>query len=174
MADASIVGKLLDPPDRRSIGRADEVVRDILADPLLFDSVFRAMTDDEATVRMRSADAVEKVSRIRPELVHPYVDTLLVMASGVAQKEVRWHVAQLLGRVPLTPEQRDRAVTALVGYLSDDSSIVKTFAMHTLADLAERDQEVYAVVVPLIEGLSTTGTPAMRARGRKLLARHAQ
>ena len=57
----------------------------------------------------------------------------------------------------------------LLGYLEDPSSIVRTFSMQALADLASRDERLLAQVMPLIERLTRTGTPAMRSRGRKLL-----
>ena len=54
-------------------------------------------------------------------------------------------------------------------YLRDRSSIVKTFAMQALADLASQDASLRAQILPLLEELTAIGTPAMRARGRKLL-----
>jgi len=42
--------------------------------------VFAAISDDEPIVRMRAADAVEKITRVRPDLLRPYVDTLLATA----------------------------------------------------------------------------------------------
>jgi hypothetical protein len=56
-----------------------------------------------------------------------------------------------------------------MGYLEDESSIVRTFSMQALADLAVHDARLRSQVTPLIEGLTKTGTPAMRSRGRKLL-----
>jgi hypothetical protein len=47
---------------------------------------------------------------------------------------------------------------------------VKTFAMQGLADLAAKDAALKAKVLPLLKDLMEIGTPAMRARGRKLLA----
>ena len=43
--------------------------------------------------------------------------------------------------------------------------------MQALADLAEHDQQLRRRVLPLLAELTHTGTPAMRSRGRKLLAR---
>lgn len=48
--------------DLCSIGRAEEVVDDILRNPSLFAEVFEGMLHDDSCVRMRSADALEKVS----------------------------------------------------------------------------------------------------------------
>ena len=39
--------------DLRSIGRADEVVQDILENPALFGEVFEGMFNDDPRVRMR-------------------------------------------------------------------------------------------------------------------------
>ncbi len=48
--------------DRRSIGRVNEVVSDVINNAALFDSVFNGMLNDDPIVRMRAADAVEKVT----------------------------------------------------------------------------------------------------------------
>jgi hypothetical protein len=40
-----------------------------------------------------------------------------------------------------------------------------------LADLAEHDEQMRRWVLPLLAELTRTGMPAMRSRGRKLLAR---
>jgi len=154
--------------DRRSIGRSPEVVAHILADPALFDPVFDAIGDDDLLVRMRAADAIEKVSARRPELLRPHARRLLELGE-IEQREVRWHVAQMLPRVPLTAPQRRRAVALLETYLDDRSGIVRTWAMDALAQLAADDPDLRRRLLPLVRSATETGTPAMRARGRKLL-----
>jgi len=42
--------------DLRSIGRAEEVVQDILNNPVLFAEVFEGMLDNDLLVRMRSVN----------------------------------------------------------------------------------------------------------------------
>jgi len=63
--------------DLRSIGRADEVVEDIIKDPQLFKFVFEGMKHEEPIIRMRASDVVEKVTRERPEYLRPYKSMLL-------------------------------------------------------------------------------------------------
>jgi hypothetical protein len=155
--------------DRRSIGQSAKVARTIETHPAMFRAVFEAMRGPDPVVRMRAADAIEKATLAAPALLQPHTRELLGAVAAIDQKEVRWHVAQMLPRLHLTPRQRQRAVTILLGYLDDSSSIVKTFAMQALADLARRDDGLRVRVVPLLESLTTTGTPAMRSRGRKLL-----
>jgi hypothetical protein len=120
---------------------------------------------------MRAADAVEKASAINPNLLHPHKRTILKKIAGIPQQEVRWHVAQILPRLKVTPKERDHAVAILFDYLDDKSSIVKTFAMQALADFALNDSNLRKRVIPVLEFLTANGTAAMRARGRKLLAR---
>jgi hypothetical protein len=62
-------------------------------------------------------------------------------------------------------------VAILKEYLNSKSGIVKTFSMQALAEIAEQDISYRAELIPLLTTLTKTGTPAMRSRGRKLLAR---
>jgi hypothetical protein len=155
--------------DRRSIGKSNEVARVISRSPRLFALVFEAMLRDDCVLRMRAADAIEKAAAMRPELLQPFKAKLLRKVSTIKQQEVRWHVAQMLPRLRLTARQRDFAAAILFDYLEDKSSIVRTFAMQALAELAMQYGRLRSRVFPLLERLAVAGTPAMRSRGRKLL-----
>lgn len=157
--------------DRRSIGRSAEIVAEVLANPELFDVVFQGMAAPDPVVRMRCADVVEKATRNHPDWLAPYTTPLLTDLASSPQAEVRWHVAQLIPRLPLDPDQRAMAVALLSGFLTDDSRIVKTSAMQALADLALQDSDLRPAVINQLEVLTRTGSPAMRSRGRQLLAR---
>ena len=161
----------LDGGDRRSIGRSEEVVADVLADPTLFDVVFHGiLVDDNPLIRMRAADAVEKITVQHPEYLQSYKSLLLGDVAAIEQQEVRWHVAQMLPRLDLTDAERAQAVNILIGYLDDKSSIVKTFAMQALADLVGTDTALLPQVLAMIEVQIAGGSPAVQSRERKLLA----
>jgi HEAT repeat protein len=156
--------------DRRSIGPADEVAREISSDPKLFAQVFEAVFFPDPVVRMRAADAIEKATREHPQLLQPYKRKILKSMAAIDQQEVRWHVALMLPRLNLTATERDLAFSILLDYLESRSSILRTCAMQGLADLAAQDAKLRKRVVPLLESLAENGSAAMRARGRKLLA----
>lgn len=162
---------LLSGGDRRSIGRVDEVVADVLRDPSLFEQVLDGMLSDDPIVRMRAADAVEKITAQHPEYLQHYKEKLVKEVARIDQQEVRWHVAQILPRLELSSKEQATAVQILLGYLDDESRIVKTFSMQALAEFAERDASLRAHVIELLEELVETGSPAMKSRGRKLLQR---
>ncbi len=155
--------------DRRSIGNSNEVVADVIRDPSLFEPVFNGMLNDDPLIRMRSADAVEKISAKHPEYLQPYKEQLIKQVAKSEQQEVRWHVAQMIPHLDLTREEQTTVLEILYDYLHDKSNIVKTFSMQALADLAEKDINLRAKVIPLLEELTRTGSPSMKSRGQKLL-----
>jgi hypothetical protein len=93
------------------------------------------------------------------------------LAATAKQQEVRWHLAQLVSRLKLSPRERRQAADILAEYLRDASKIVKTFSMQALADIAAQDADLRGPIVERLEMLTRTGSPAMKSRGRKLLAR---
>lgn len=71
--------------DLRSKGKSEEVVSDILEQPFLFGKVFEGMLNDDPVVRMRAADAIEKVSRLHPEYLKGYKKKLIQEVSKIKQ-----------------------------------------------------------------------------------------
>ncbi|MGB7752683.1 MAG: hypothetical protein WCF88_14110 [Candidatus Acidiferrales bacterium] len=155
--------------DRRSISRSNEVAAHVLAHPANFRHLIKGLAADDPVVRMRAADAIEKITTRRPDLLRPYKRKLLAIASSTNQQEIRWHAALIIPRLELTTKERAVALDILFDYLRDKSSIVKTFAMQAIWDLAATDAKLKSQITPLIEELAQVGTAAMRARGRKIL-----
>ncbi len=157
--------------DRRSIGQANRVAALASADRAVFRLLIEALSHDSRVVRMRAADAIEKASVREKQWLQPFKIALLSLLNEASDRELRWHLAQIVPRLALSSHERQRAVESLKGYLRDSSSIVRTFAMQALADLAQDDQLLRSEVVELLRVSARAGTPAMRARGRVLLAR---
>jgi hypothetical protein len=96
---------------RRSIALSNQIARDISKNPKLFERVFAAILPLDSTVRMRAADANQKGTCNRPELIQPHKRAVLQHISLIKLDEVRGHVAQLLPRLQLARKQRSRAVS---------------------------------------------------------------
>ena len=157
--------------DRRSIGRANAVAAEAAADPRKLAVLVEGLMDADPVVRMRAADALEKATAAVPTRLDPHKQHLIALAAEARQQELRWHLAQMLPRLSLTLAERGRATAILRGYLDDRSAIVKTCALQGLADLAATDTALRAELTRLLRHYAKAGTPAMRARCRKLLAR---
>jgi hypothetical protein len=155
--------------DRRSIGRSDEVVALVLKKPSLFAELVHGLHATDPLVRMRAADAAEKVSLKRPDLLRPFKAELVRLLDEASEQELRWHLAQMVPRLPLTKRERLRAASALRHYLNDRSSIVKTCALQALAEIAATDESFLPETKALLQDSLRNGTAAMKARARKLL-----
>ena len=173
---AEIVSKLRGG-DRRSIGKVAEVVSAVHKKPDLFKDLVSGLFDKDPLVRMRAADAMEKVSLDHPEFLRPFKGKLFQLAKVTRQQELRWHLAQMIPRLKLTPKETGTAKDIFFGYLEDKSKIVVTFSMQALADLAIKEADVSTRVIRAIEKLAITGSPAIQSRGKKLrmqLKNHSQ
>ncbi len=157
--------------DRRSIGRADEVVQAIEKNPSLFEAVFRGLYDHDPVVRMRSADVIEKITRNKPELLSGYRSEIISILTSAEQQEVCWHMAQIAPRLAYTVGEESQVVMILKHYLSHQSKIVRVSAMESLAIFAERNRSILNEVIEIIRIQVESGSPAVQSRGRKLLQR---
>ena len=151
------------------IGRSNQVAAMVSKDPGLFPELTAGLRSADLLVRMRAADAAEKVTRKKRELLQPYKKELLGLLAETKQQELRWHLAVLVPRFRLTARERQAATSSLHSYLEDRSSIVKTFALQGLADLAQDDPSIRPRVMEILRDATRNGTPAMKARSRKLL-----
>ena len=160
---------LLQGGDRRSIGRADEVAAIVSKDLTLFPELIDGLESEDRLVRMRAADAAEKVTRGNHELLQPFKTQLLGWLAETNEQELRWHLAAMIPRLALNSRERQLVVASLHIYLEDRSSIVKTFALEALAGLARDEPGLQGDVIEVLREATRTGTPAMKARSRKLL-----
>jgi len=143
------------------------VVSAVLAEPSRVGELFDCALDPDEYVRMRAADALEKVCHQDPAIVAPICGRVLAELAASDQPSVQWHVAQILGQVPLDGRQRWRAVQVVRRYLETSGDwIVLSHSMDTLAGFAEHDPSLRRAIDPSLARL--VGDP------RKAVAKHAR
>ncbi len=119
--------QMLSGGDKRSIGKSDEVTKLVLKNNSLF-ILFNCLLVSDELIRMRAADAIEKVTITKPELLKPFKNKILNEVANIHQQEVEWHVAQLIPRLDLTPDEFKMAVIILNKFIDNTkSNIVKVF-----------------------------------------------
>lgn len=165
----SLLDKLRGGP-LSSIGRADEVVSEVLENPRLFATVFSGLFQEDPVLRARCADVAEKVSRSHPENLRPLRRLLLERVAPIAQQEVRWHAAQMLGYLDWSPRERRKVIGLLEDWLKHEKSrIVKVMALQSMADLARSDKQLKATVAKRLEAAKLSNIPSLASRARKIL-----
>jgi hypothetical protein len=165
------IRSMLLPGKRIAAGRAAEAAALLLASPRLTAQTVECLWDEDPGVANRAADALERASGRNPKLLAPWKEALLGRMVDAKENKLRWNLALIISRLDLTIAETDRAAALLRFWLDDQSSIVKTSAMHGLAGLALINSALLPEVLDMLRILARSGTPAMRARGRILLKR---
>lgn len=156
--------------DRRSIGAAEALASAACKSRRVFDLLVGGLGDADPLIRMRSADALEKSSVVRPEWLTAHRSALLA-AIHCPQPEVRWHVAQMAPRLRWPPRQRMHVLAWLTDCLDDESIIVRTSALTALAEFAVSDPALRRKVRKLLARAQASPFSSLRARARQLLRR---
>ena len=159
---------MLLPGGRLDPGRSWEVVELVDGKPGKLARLIECLWDDNLAVANRAADVLERVTRNRPGQAQRWKEPLLGLME-TTEKKLRWNLALVVPRLQLTMQECQRVSAVLNSYLDDPSSIVKTAALHGLADLTRQDPESLPTVIDLLRTAGRSGTPAMRARSRILL-----
>ncbi len=154
-------------------GRVCEVMEWIADAPRRVPALVELMWDDDAGVAGRAADVLERITRdpapaVR-RAVERYKEEIIGLLPDARFAKLRWNLALTLPRLTLTVAEGRRVAGELRGWLEDPSLIVKTAALHGMADLTRRDPSLASDVVDVLRYAERSGTPAMRARSRILL-----
>ena len=165
------IREMLRPGRPLDAGRSSEVVELVVARPRRLEELVECIWEDDPGIASRAADALERATRDHAKRVQRWKDELLGLLAEATEKKVRWNLAFVVPRLKLTIPECRRAAAILHRYFDDPSSIVKTAALHSLADLTRQNRESLPEVLDLLRMAGRSGTPAMRARSRILLKR---
>ena len=155
------------------VGRVLEISEWIRGLPRRIPRLIELLWDDDPGVASRAADVLERIMR-RPSpalrrAMAGHKDALIGLLSEAQPPKVRWNLALTIPRIELTIPECRRVASVLGTWLDDRSSIVKTAALHGLAELTRQDPASLPAVLDLLRTAGRSGTPAMRARSRILL-----
>lgn len=105
---------LLGGGDRRMVRGVADVVRAVRTNMSLLSALVDGLTNPDPKVRMRCADALEKLTIDDAAPLQAHRAALLRLAETTTQQELRWHLCQILPRLRLTAAQRARAAALAV------------------------------------------------------------
>jgi hypothetical protein len=156
--------------DPRSLGRTEEVVECVLCDKTRLDDLFQCVFDEDAIVRMRAGDALEKVCRAHPEWLVPYTDRILTEVADIQQPSVQWHVAQMIDELPLTAAQRRQAIAILKRNLESATDwIVLNDTLEVFSSFVRSDPTLQPYFVDQLRKHAQDSRKSVAKRATKLL-----
>ena len=155
-----------------SLGRVNDVIELVLRDKSRLDELYNCLFHDDAWVRMRAADTLEKICRTHPDWLVSYIDRIQKELSASTQASIRWHVAQIYEQVPLTDKQKEHAQTWLASLLSDKDAdwIVAANAMDTLVKFTKEGSFPVNEAIELLKVQQQHKSNAVVKRATKFIA----
>lgn len=160
--------RMLAGGDLRSTGRSARIVKLVLAKPRLAGTLVAGMREEYPVVRMRSADAMEKVTSRKPHLAQPFAAEILELLSRPQPKEVLWHLLQIAPRIAWSPGQLPKVHQVVERSHANASSIVKAAALQAEFELLMQSPKRRKLVARLVQESASSPVPALSARARKL------
>ena len=133
--------KLLKGGDLRSIGKANEVVKEV-KNQSDFDTLFNGLFNSDRKIVMRSADAIEKITIKNSGYLSKHKKKILLLCATAKDKELKWHLALLVSRIKLTEEEFGIVWQTLINWATDknESKIVRVNSIQSLSNLLPQNQ----------------------------------
>jgi hypothetical protein len=155
--------------DLRSDGLANEVVEIVLKNPHMFEELYEGLSEADDVVRGHAADALEKISRIRTDLLFERLSDLKRVAEEDSVPMVKMHVAMILGHLAVYKEAVDELIPSLLLLLDDKSVFVVSWAIVSLCIIARKYPENRDRIVSRIALLGNSSSIAIRTKVRKAM-----
>ncbi|MES2393938.1 MAG: hypothetical protein V4555_20035 [Acidobacteriota bacterium] len=133
------------------------------------DELVRMLRDPRKPAAERAARTLKKISEANAGTLNAWRKELLAEAYRATDVRVQWNLSIVLGRLPLKGADKALAVELMFERLSDVSGLNRTLAMQALMDFSVNDAALRSRVLPIVREALETGTPAMKARAKKLL-----
>ncbi len=141
-----------------SLGRTIEVVDVVLAQPVLLSPLVDCYRSEDAVVRLRTSNALKRITREQPELLVPFIDRLVGDIAEIDQDSTRWTLATLyeLLESRMTEPQMQKARAIMQANLDCCNDwIVLNRTMETLAHWALADKRLKSWLLPRLERIAT-------------------
>jgi len=152
--------------DLRSDGAADQAAEAVLQHPALIGDLVAGLDNSDAVIRGRTADALEKITRSRPDLTIWHLPLLLSLLKKDTVPMVRMHLAMMLGHFAEYPEYVDTIIPALLQALDETRVFTKSWAIVSLCIYARKYPRYRGEIIRKIAELSSDPSKAIQTKVR--------
>jgi hypothetical protein len=127
------------------------------------------LRDTDKAIIERTARTLKKISEVDGAALFGWRKALIEESFRATDVRVQWNLTLVLGRLPLRGRDKALVVDLMFERLQDRSGLNRTCALQALMDLSANDATLRGRVRPIVEEFIENGTPAMKARARKLM-----
>jgi HEAT repeat protein len=142
----------------------------VLQNEALAADLAEGLAHKAAVVRGRTLDALEKVARTRPELVHPYLHEVIALMRTEDTMLARMHAAMLFGDMAIYEEEIASMLPVLQEMLNDPAAFTKSWAISSLCIIARKYPQYHQKIAVSIQRLENDPGRAIQTRAGKAMA----
>lgn len=154
-----------------STGKADVVIKLAQEDPKLLGEVFDLFLDKDPVVAMRSSYVFMKLSKSNRDLISPFRNLIINNLTKYVQKEVRWHIPQLLLVMDLSDQEKEKSYNTLMNWAEGkDGNIVVYYSLEAAFKIAKDNNHLLANFIPRLKKINKTDAKIVKNRCRKIAA----
>ncbi|MGJ3249376.1 MAG: hypothetical protein ACFE0I_25300 [Elainellaceae cyanobacterium] len=154
-----------------SLGRTIEVVDIVLANSARLSDLYNCYFSADEIVRLRTSNAIKRISLENPEWLIPYIDKLISEISNINQPSAQWTLANLFQTLSgfMSESQRNNAKRILQKNLETYTDwIVLNNTMDTLGKWAKKDSTLKEWLLPHLERLAHDHRKSVAGRAKKI------
>lgn len=161
--------QLLNSGDLRGIEGVDVVIK-MVQNQADFDTLFSCLKTRNRLIVERAADAIEKITRTNPDYLNKHKNTIIGYCRIAQNKELKWHLSQLLPRLLLDNSEFREMSQLLEEWARDrnESKICRVNALQSLFDLSVLHKKTQEHFILLLDVLENEDIPSLNARIRIL------
>ena len=154
--------------DRKEVGEAAAVAREVLDDPLLVRPLVDLLEDADEAVVAHAAHVVMQVGRDAPTLFVPYADRLLSILRACGQWEIGEQLPKVLAGIELDDDQTQQLADLLAAQVDAKSNIAAASALTGLAELARTGRIGDDIARGAINAALASPRKSLAARARRI------
>jgi hypothetical protein len=154
-----------------SLGRTIEVVALVLANSARLSDLYNCYFSADEIVRLRTSNAIKRISLENPEWLIPYIDRLISEIAKINQPSAQWTLANLFQTLSvfMSEAQKSSATKILQDNLVNHTDwIVLNNTMDTLSKWAIKDSILKEWLLPHLERLARDPRKSVAGRAKKI------
>lgn len=119
---------------------------------------------------MRAIDAIEKITLKHPNYISKHKKEILNFSTFALDKELKWHLAQIIPRLSLTPHELTKAWKLLTNWALDknNSRIVRVNSIQGLFEMQIVHNDLTQEFSKTLTELEKEHIPSINARIRSI------
>jgi hypothetical protein len=159
------LSKALAGGDLRSIGKSNSIILTI-KNQKDFDTLFRLLFHSDRLVVMRAADAIEKITLEKTHYLKKHKKEIIGLLDAAKNKELKWHLALLIPRLPLGLREFNDAWDILAAWTLDkkNSRIVRVNSIQGLFEMTKPKNKMSPFFDKVVSQLEKENIPSVQAR----------